>query len=60
MAVGAMITSEVIRYLVDLPMASAGKLVVLDFASLTTTVFEKPAYPDCPVCGGLHKNGATA
>ena len=60
MAVGAMITSEVIRYLVDLPMASAGKLVVLDFASLTTTVSDKPAYPNCPVCGDLHQSRTKA
>jgi molybdopterin-synthase adenylyltransferase len=50
MAVGAMIASEVVRCLVKWPMATAGRLVVLDFASLTTTVTDKPAHPDCPVC----------
>lgn len=50
MAVGAMIASEVVRCLVKWPMATAGRLVVLDFAKLTTTVSEKPAHPDCPVC----------
>jgi hypothetical protein len=31
-------------------MASAGRLIALDFTTLTTTVTEKPAHPDCPVC----------
>jgi molybdopterin-synthase adenylyltransferase len=50
MAVGAMIASEVTRYLVRWPMASAGRLVVLDFFSLTTTVTDKPAHPRCTIC----------
>lgn len=50
MAVAGMMTSEVVRYLVGLPMATAGRLVVLDFTTLATTITEKPAHPDCPVC----------
>jgi molybdopterin/thiamine biosynthesis adenylyltransferase len=50
MAVGAMIAAEATRCLVKWPMASAGRLIALDFTTLTTTVTEKPAHPDCPVC----------
>jgi molybdopterin-synthase adenylyltransferase len=59
MTIGGMITSDVIRHLVKWPMASAGRLVVLDFATLTTTVSEKPAHPDCAVCGHLPKGGSS-
>ena len=57
MIIGGMITADVIRHLVRWPMASAGRLVVLDFATLTTTVSEKPPHPDCPICGHLPKGG---
>lgn len=50
MAVGGMIASEAIRCLVKWTMATAGRLVVLDFATLKTTITDKPAHPDCPVC----------
>jgi molybdopterin-synthase adenylyltransferase len=50
MAVAAMISSEVVRYLVRLPMASAGRLVAMDFATLRTSVTEKPSHPRCHIC----------
>jgi len=54
MTIGAMIASEVIRCLVRWPMASAGRLVALDFPTLTTTVMEKPPHPQCGICGRPH------
>jgi molybdopterin/thiamine biosynthesis adenylyltransferase len=53
MVIGGMIASDVIRHLVKWPMASAGRLVVLDFKTLTTNVSAKPAHPECPVCAHL-------
>ncbi len=55
MVIGGMITSDVIRHLVKWPMASAGHLVTIDFATLTTNVTEKPAHPDCPICAHLQQ-----
>jgi len=51
MAIGAMIASDVVRYLVKWPVASAGRMILLDFSTLTTLVYERPAHPDCPICG---------
>ncbi|WP_394834722.1 ThiF family adenylyltransferase [Pendulispora rubella] len=50
MTVSGMMASDIVRHLVGWPMASAGKLVVIDFATLTTKVVEKPQHPDCRTC----------
>lgn len=52
MAIGAMIASDVVRYLVKWPVPSAGRMILLDFSTLTTLVYERPPHPDCPICGG--------
>jgi molybdopterin-synthase adenylyltransferase len=50
MTVGGMMAADIIRHLVGWPMATAGKLVVIDFATLTMTATDKPQHPRCPIC----------
>lgn len=50
MTVAGLMASDIVRHLVGWPMASAGKLVVVDFATLAIDIREKPAHPDCPIC----------
>lgn len=50
MTVGGVMAADIIRHLVGWPMATAGKLVVIDFATLETSVTEKPQHPQCPAC----------
>ena len=53
MTVGGMMASDIVRHLVGWPMATAGKLVVIDFATLSTNVIEKPKHDNCPICGHI-------
>lgn len=51
MTIGGMMAADITRHLVGWPMASAGNLIVIDFATLSTKTIEKPKHPNCPVCG---------
>ncbi|MGN7743658.1 ThiF family adenylyltransferase [Pseudomonas sp. 22526] len=50
MTVGGMMSADIVRHLVGWPMSSAGKLVTIDFATLQTTIIDKPQHPACTVC----------
>ncbi|MCX4165033.1 MULTISPECIES: ThiF family adenylyltransferase [Paraburkholderia] len=50
MTVGGFMASDIIRHLLGRPMASAGKLIVIDFATLAVSIQEKPAHADCKIC----------
>jgi molybdopterin/thiamine biosynthesis adenylyltransferase len=54
MTVAGMMASDITRHLLGKPMASAGKLIVIDFATLAVSHYEKPAHPMCPVCQSAH------
>ncbi|MFM0068827.1 ThiF family adenylyltransferase [Paraburkholderia aspalathi] len=50
MTVAGFVASDIIRHLLGRPMASAGKLAVIDFATLAVNVQDKPAHADCKIC----------
>jgi molybdopterin/thiamine biosynthesis adenylyltransferase len=50
MTVGGMMSADIVRHLVGWPMSSAGKLIQIDFATLQTTITEKPQHTSCTVC----------
>jgi molybdopterin/thiamine biosynthesis adenylyltransferase len=50
MTVGGFMASDIIRHLLGRPMASAGKLIAIDFGTLAVSIKEKPAHADCKVC----------
>ena len=58
MTIGALTASEIIRFLVKWPIASAGRSFLVDFTTLKVSEHERPAHPDCPICGGTVAAGA--
>jgi molybdopterin/thiamine biosynthesis adenylyltransferase len=61
MTIGALTASEIIRYIVKWPVASAGRSILMEFATLKMTEYDRPGHPGCPVCGGVAlKNPAHA
>lgn len=50
MTIGALTASEIIRFLVKWPLASAGRSILVDFSTLKLTEYDRPAHPDCPIC----------
>lgn len=51
MAIGAMTASDIVRSLVKWPVASAGRALLVDFSTLTMLTYDRPAHPDCHICG---------
>lgn len=51
MTIGALTASEIVRVLVKWPAASAGRSILVDFSTLKLTEHDRPAHPDCPICG---------
>ena len=51
MTIGALTASEIIRFLVKWPIASAGRSFLVDFTTLKVSEYDRPAHPDCPICG---------
>jgi molybdopterin-synthase adenylyltransferase len=51
MTIGALTASEIIRFLIGWPVASAGRTILLDFSTLKQTEYDKPRHPGCPICG---------
>ncbi|ASL48955.1 Sulfur carrier protein ThiS adenylyltransferase (plasmid) [Burkholderia sp. AD24] len=50
MTIAGFMASDIMRHLLGRPMASAGKLVVIDFPTLAVNLHDKPAHADCKIC----------
>jgi hypothetical protein len=50
MTVSGMMASDIVRHLVGWPMASAGKLIAIDFETLSTSSIDKAQHARCTVC----------
>ncbi|KVT70094.1 hypothetical protein WK56_19370 [Burkholderia ubonensis] len=58
MTVAGLMASDIVRHLLGRPMASAGKLVVIDFATLAVAHYDKPAHPACQACQSVRARQA--
>jgi hypothetical protein len=48
--VAGLVGYDVLHHLVGLPLALAGRIVAVDFATFAVTSTERPRHPDCGFC----------